>query len=397
MNTTSTKKTIAAIQNELLNFKPNLEIEKRIEENRLDKGLYDEYALWLRSQGQHFLADYMNSPKTPFGSSDRSEILFGDRNSRLFNSAKFFKGFAISITWLVTKGVEDALTLFFKRPFSRFLTEFRCSIYLKFDQGEATLVTLLKQWPRVFCLKSLALENDNEEDGWSQSAPLGKLSDLWPKLPNLEFLYLKGSSSAIEDPEDLYFGEQTDIGIMDLPKLTKFKRRASDLTASELDLILHSQLPELTTLVLILGEDSELTADNFIPLFEGNLFPKLTSLSLERTKDTKSILDLLVKSPLYKRLTKLSLSGGDLTAEEVQVFFNQPELLINFENGYLNLSCCLIGDETANALEQLGSEAKPIRAGSQRASADEQYYQRLIYQEAYSYTTENDIDTFEYC
>ena len=73
-------------------------------------------------------------------------------------------------------------------------------------------------------------------------------------------------------------------------------------------------------------------------MLDGDRFPRLRELALLRTNNTQAIVDMLARSPLLRRLGRLSLRGGSLAdAEAVRrhpAFAHLAELDLSSYPGY---------------------------------------------------------------
>lgn len=281
----------------------------------------------------------------------------------------------LSVRLVGGKPMDDEIKAFLVDPRAKPLLEFIASMRFEFVRGEPRIVEWLASKRDSAQLRNLALESYDQGDGWLQEAPLGKLGRLWPKLANLESLYLRGCSRPIENAENAYFGCHTEIGGLSLPKLQKYFRRASDLTVDELSQVGAANLPALSELTLILGPQSNVRAAHVDVL--APLAKRLSRLLIGRTTKTADFLEALAETELAGKLIALSLAGGDLTEADVPLVWKCAKKFsavraVDFSDNALS----------AGALQELKAAFPKLHALRQRSSPDEIFYQDKIYQEA---------------
>jgi len=288
---------------------------------------------------------------------------------------KPFMGFVRSVKLLDKKDVGKTLPALLALPISRFVGEIVCSHFPDFEDGTGDVVRVLLAWPRADKLRILSLAStDLDGDDWESSPSLGRLDALWPRVPNLVSLYLRGASN------DAY-GDDADtvIGKLRLPELRSFTRRATDLRKAELADILAADVPQLEELVLILGEDAEVDARALAPVFSQKVFPKLKKLTLERTKNTLAFVEALAKSPLLPKLKRLSVAGGDLDDADARWLIKNAKAFAHLEYFGLSHNLFIDSEDKVDAALPKGHTA------GLRGSTSEHFYQDAIYQEAPSW------------
>lgn len=191
---------------------------------------------------------------------------------------------------------------------------------------------------------------DQSELNW---ASLGGLHALWPQVPNLRELTLRG-------------GSMKQLGPISLPKLARFTTITGGLDAESLEHIARAAWPELRLLSLQIGLGHQGAATNvrFVePLLAGTTTPKLTSLGILNCGFTEELVDRLVDSPLVAQLTTLDLSMGTLGERGVDVLCAHAErfahLVLHIDDNYVTADGCA-------ALRQVFKE---VHVGTQRDDA----------------------------
>ena len=191
---------------------------------------------------------------------------------------------------------------------------------------------------------------DQSELNW---ATLGGLHALWPQVPNLRELTLRG-------------GSMKRLGPISLPKLERFTTITGGLDAESLEHIARAAWPELHMLSLQIGLGHQGAATNVRavePLLAGTTAPKLTSLGILNCGFTDELIDRLVESPLVAQLTALDLSMGTLGERGVEVLCQHADrfahLVLQIDDNYVTADGCA-------ALRQVFKE---VHVGTQRDDA----------------------------
>jgi uncharacterized protein (TIGR02996 family) len=184
-------------------------------------------------------------------------------------------------------------------------------------------------------------------------ATLDGLHALWPRVPNLRELTLRG-------------GSMKQLGPISLPRLERFTTITGGLDAESLEHIARAAWPELRMLSLQIGLGHQGAATNvrFVePLLAGTTTPKLTSLGILNCGFTDELVDRLVESPLVAQLTALDLSMGTLGERGVDVLCAHAErfghLVLHIDDNYVTADGCA-------ALRQVFKE---VHVGTQRDDA----------------------------
>ena len=141
-----------------------------------------------------------------------------------------------------------------------------------------------------------------------QELPWIAQSDVTPLLaafPGLEELHVRGSAG-------LAFGGTRHA------ELRRLVIESAGLSGDVVRAVLEAELPALEHLELWLGSEDQgasVTMDLLEPLFEGRLFPKLTTLALKNAETADLLAASIAKAPLVERLQRVDLSLGTLSDE----------------------------------------------------------------------------------
>lgn len=169
-------------------------------------------------------------------------------------------------------------------------------------------------------------------------ASLGDLSRLWPVLPRLHCLELRG-------------GVMT-VGDLDLPSLRELVIETSALQRETVSALCSRRWPHLEKLVLWFG-DRRCTATlaDLELLFDGTLFPALRHLGLRNCAFVDRICHALAGAKVTGQLRTLDLSLGALTDIGAHALLSARSALSNLT--VLDLHHHYIGSRTAAALFHL--------------------------------------------
>ncbi|MEH2074019.1 MAG: hypothetical protein V7K57_06450 [Nostoc sp.] len=128
------------------------------------------------------------------------------------------------------------------------------------------------------------------------------------------------------------------------------------LGRSKIAQILSLQLPALEHLELWLGSDEyggNSSIDDFMLIFSGDLFPKLTYLGLRNSEYSDSIATTLVNFPIINTIKVLDLSFGNLGDDGAEALLNCPA--VN-QLDILNLYDSCLTEEMVGRLKLLDVE-----------------------------------------
>lgn len=120
--------------------------------------------------------------------------------------------------------------------------------------------------------------------------------------------------------------------------------------------IISLQLPALEHLELWLGSDEyggNSSIDDLMPIFSGELFPKLTYFGLRNSEYSDNIATTLVNSPIINTIKVLDLSLGNLGDDGAEALLNCPA--VN-QLDILNVSNSCLTEEMVERLKLLDVE-----------------------------------------
>jgi len=154
-------------------------------------------------------------------------------------------------------------------------------------------------------LRHLTVGDYDYEDQEITWVVVGNVGRLWPVLPNLEYLKVRGSA--------------VELGTVEHPKLQQLVIETAGLTKDAARSLSAAKLPALTSLEAWIGEDyrseehgehSEI--EDFRPLLAGEATPALTHLGLKNADFEDDIAVALCTAPIVKQLRTLDLSMGTM-------------------------------------------------------------------------------------
>ncbi|MEO8705571.1 MAG: hypothetical protein ABI867_36410 [Kofleriaceae bacterium] len=215
----------------------------------------------------------------------------------------------------------------------------------KYDAATAALAR------RRRALRTLFIGEFAQEECELNWTDLGDLTPLWPMVPELRELTLRGGTMA--------------IGSIDLPKLETLTTITGGLPHDSLAAIAAASWPALHTLSLHVGMQSEGAAGDvsvLAPLLAGDRVPKLRTLGIVNCEFVDELLVLLAESPLLPRLEALDVSLGTMSDAGVQTLLQHADrfahLRVNVEDNYL----------PADAHDRLSERIQHVHFGAQRVT-----------------------------
>jgi hypothetical protein len=187
----------------------------------------------------------------------------------------------------------------------------------QYDDGSQPVVeALVAAKDKLKSLKAIFLGDivcEECEVSWLHQSDV---SPIFAAYPNLEAFAVRGSG-------DLHFGT---LSHSSLKHLTV---QSGGLDVQIVRDILASDFPNLEHLDLYLGmEDygANVTLEDLMPLLQGELFPKLTTLGLRNSIFTDEIAAAIATAPILERIKTLDLSLGVLSDEGAKVFSSAEKL-----------------------------------------------------------------------
>jgi hypothetical protein len=147
---------------------------------------------------------------------------------------------------------------------------------------------------------------------------LGDISGILLAYPNLEFLQVCGDGCSLKF-QPLHHKNLKTLII----------ETGYGITSRAIQQICTLELPNLEYLELWLGSDykyleekNSSTLDSLLPIFSGELFPKLKYLGIKSCEYSDELAKVLVRSPLINRLSILDISMAKLTDEGFDILAN---------------------------------------------------------------------------
>lgn len=173
-----------------------------------------------------------------------------------------------------------------------------------FDTSPQSALDLLaKESAKVPNLKELFVGDMDYEECEISWIIQGNYEPIFKAFPNLEKLHIKGS-------QDLNLGES-----FQLDHLKSLTIECGGLPKKVLTAILNSTMPNLEKLLIYVGIDSygcDFKLEDLQPLFQKNLFPKMTYLGVVDSEFQDEIAISVADAPVVDQLTTLDLSLGTL-------------------------------------------------------------------------------------
>ncbi len=187
----------------------------------------------------------------------------------------------------------------------------------QYDDGSQPVVeALVAAKGQLTNLKAIFLGDIISEECEVSWLHQSDVSPIFAAYPNLEVFAVRGSDS-------LKFGT---LSHSSLKHLTV---QSGGLDVQIVRDILASDFPNLEHLDLYLGTDgygANVTLEDLMPLLQGELFPKLTTLGLRNSDLSNAIAEAIIHAPILERIKVLDLSLGTLNDEGVKALTNAEKL-----------------------------------------------------------------------
>jgi len=148
-------------------------------------------------------------------------------------------------------------------------------------------------------------ESEEQEITWVK---VGNVGRLWPVLPNLEYMLVRGGG--------------IELGVVEHDKLAELHIETAGLPKAAVRSLAKAKLPALHTLEVWLGEEERSEQhgehsdiDDLRPLLTGAGLPKLRHLGLKNCDYEDDIAIALCTAPIVKQLETLDLSMGVMAGD----------------------------------------------------------------------------------
>jgi uncharacterized protein (TIGR02996 family) len=175
---------------------------------------------------------------------------------------------------------------------------------------------LTEQGDRPFRILFLGDSSTSSPDPRPAFAPLGDLSSLWPSLPHVRCLELRGGAMT--------------IGRMNLPNLHELVIETSALQRSTVRSLAPGNWPHLEKLELWFGDRlCTCTLSDLEPLLDGASFPSLRHLGLRNCAFVDRLCQALASARITRQLRVLDLSLGTLTEAGAHALLSARSALSN--------------------------------------------------------------------
>lgn len=227
------------------------------------------------------------------------------------------------------EGLAGVLDQLLQHPSARLMPALTLGITEGVEDGETSWqesIDTIARSPRP-ALRELFIgdfEQEETEISWTQ---VGSLASLWPALPALQKLTVKGGG--------------IELGAIVAPKLVELRLWSGGLPKEPVQQIARASLPALQHLEIWFGADdygAECELADVAELLASTSMPALTSLGLMNSELADGLPALIAASPLLKQLKVLDLSMGTMAADGAQALldnaaaFQHLEKLILDEN-----------------------------------------------------------------
>jgi uncharacterized protein (TIGR02996 family) len=203
------------------------------------------------------------------------------------------------------------------------------------------VIPLLTEAERPFRILFLGDSSTSSPDPRPAFGPLGDLSGLWPALPHLRCLELRGGAVT--------------VGQLELPDLRELVIETSALqrgTLRSISSVGSRTWPHLEKLELWFGDRlCTCTLPDLDPLLEGASFPSLRHLALRNCAFIDRVCQALVGAKITRRLSVLDLSLGTLTEAGAHALLSARSAFSNL--AVLDLHHHYIPRGTADGIERL--------------------------------------------
>ncbi|MEZ4318735.1 MAG: WGR domain-containing protein [Myxococcota bacterium] len=185
-------------------------------------------------------------------------------------------------------------------------------------------------------VRSLELsdQDDHAEISWCE---IGSLAALWPKVPGLEKLVVRGVGIA--------------LGAIEAPKLRYLELYSGGLPAEPVRRISEARLPALEHLEILFGAadyGASATIDDCAGILEGRGLPALRWLGLKNAEMQGEIAAAVANAPILARLSVLDLSMGTLVDDQAEVLLAHADRFRHLEK--LDLSDNYLSDAMVRRL-----------------------------------------------
>jgi uncharacterized protein (TIGR02996 family) len=202
----------------------------------------------------------------------------------------------------------------------------------------APVVSALAQEPALARIEHLefGLQEPEIDEEYGEPEPLhpwGDLSALWPRVPHLRELRVKGSTGV--------------LGVLDLPELRSLSLQVEDEAPEVFDELIAARWPKLERFELW----DRFGVAELEPLLHVLSALPLTHLSLPYTEQAERLLARLVQLPLLKRLRVLDLHEAVLGVAGIELLRANAGAFRHLER--LDLTGA-VGPEHEEALGRLG-------------------------------------------
>lgn len=221
--------------------------------------------------------------------------------------------------------VAEALRAMLKLESAKFLH--KLSFGVTDLEGETDFNDVMLPLSKVGKLPSLRhltvgdYDYEEQEITW---VVVGNVGRLWPVLPNLEFLKVRGG--AIE------------LGSVSHDKLQHFVIETAGLTQDAVRSLAAARLPALTTLEAWLGEEGRseehgehASIDDLRPLLSAEGTPALQHLGLKNGDYADEVAVALCTAPILKQLETLDLSMGTMAEVGARALVQHADLFKHIE------------------------------------------------------------------
>lgn len=188
------------------------------------------------------------------------------------------------------------------------------------------------------CMRKLFIgdfESEECEISWSE---IGDVSNLYPVLPNLEKLKLRGGG--------------IELGHLKHDKLKELIIETGGLPGNAVKSLAAAELPELVHAEIYFGDENygaEGDISMIMPILEAKVFPKVKYLGLENSEFEDDIAMNIATSPMLQQLDVLNLSQGTMTNKGVEAILANVDNFKHLQK--LNLEENFIDKEAQRLLE----------------------------------------------
>jgi len=237
-------------------------------------------------------------------------------------------------------------------PSARFLQTLRLGLPMDPEDGEQNyddVIKVLVKHPATARLRNLYIGDIIQEQSEISWIDLGDLSKLWPKLPNLRTLTLRGGSMS--------------LGKIDLPELRELTIISGGLDKKSVAAIANAKWPKLEKLELWTGSTNyggDSTIKDLAPILAGKNLPALTSLGICNCEYTDDVARALPASKILSQISVLDLSAGTLGDDGVTAMLEHVAAFQHLRK--LDLSGNFVGKTSAAAAKL----CKAVRTRPQR-------------------------------